>query len=135
MHLPYEFLVAPIFEYGSGQPWNARLGYDYNADGKLADRPTGLPKFSQDGPSYGNVNLRVSRRFTFGRNRGVDLSAEMFNLFNRTNYDVNSFVTGQYLSGPTLANPALPYVTNTRYGQATATLPPFEMQLGVRFVF
>jgi hypothetical protein len=65
----------------------------------------------------------------------ADLSAEMFNLLNRTNYDVNSVIGGQYLSGPTIANPTLPFVTNTRYGQYTATLPPFEAQLGVRFSF
>jgi hypothetical protein len=37
-----QFHVAPIFEYGSGQPWNSRLGYDFNGDGKVADRAAGL---------------------------------------------------------------------------------------------
>lgn len=136
LHLPMRFTVAPIFEYGSGQPWNARLGYDFNADGKSGDRAAGVPKFSQDGPSYANVNLRLTHRLPFGGGgRGVDLVAEMFNLFNRKNLDVNSAQTGQYLSGPTLANAALPYVANPRYGQYTATLPPFEAQLGFRLAF
>jgi hypothetical protein len=134
-HLPKRFMVAPIFEYGSGQPWNARRGYDFNADGKSGDRPGGVPKFSQDGPSYANVNLRVAYRLGLGGTRGIDLMAEMFNLFNRTNLDVNSIQTGQYLSGPTLANATLPLVANPRYGVATATLPPFEAQLGFRIVF
>ena len=77
----------------------------------------------------------MAYRLPFGKGRGADLIAEMFNLLNRTNYDVNSIIGGQYFSGPTLANPALPYVTNTRYGQYTATLPPFEAQLGVRVSF
>ena len=135
VRLPARFTVAPIVEYGSGQPWNARLGYDYNGDGRTGDRAAGVPKFSQDGPNFANVNLRVTYRVPFGGTRGMDVIAEMFNLFNRVNYDVNSTITGQYLSGPTLANPALPFVTNTRYGQYTATLPPFEAQIGFRIGF
>jgi hypothetical protein len=136
LKLPMRFTVAPIFEYGSGQPWNARLGYDYNGDGRTGDRPAGLPKFSQNGPNYANVNLRIARRWPLGGSRGVEVIAEVFNLFNRTNYDVNSANTGLYLSGPTLANPALlPIVANPQYGQYTATLPPFEAQLGVRLGF
>jgi hypothetical protein len=135
LRLPASFTVAPIFEYGSGQPWNSRLGYDFNADGKVSDRAPGVPKFSKDGPNFASLNLRVAYRLPFGGGRGADLIAEMFNLTNRTNYDVNSVVGGQYLSGPTLANGALPSVTNTRYGQYTATLPPFEAQLGVRLAF
>jgi Carboxypeptidase regulatory-like domain len=135
LRLPMRFTVAPIFEYGTGQPWNARLGYDYNGDGRTGDRPAGVPKFSQDGPNFANVNLRVTYRVPFGGRRGMDVIAEMFNLFNRVNNDVNSTITGQYLSGPTLANPALPFVANTRYGQYTATLPPFEAQIGFRIGF
>jgi hypothetical protein len=135
LRLPANVTVAPIFEFGSGQPWNSRLGYDYNADGKTSDRAAGVPKFSQDGPRFASLNLRVAYRLPFGAGHGVDLIGEMFNLLNRTNYDVNSVVGGQYLSGPTLANGALPFVTNTRYGQYTATLPPFEAQLGVRVSF
>ena len=136
LRLPARFTVAPIFEYGSGQPWNQRLGYDFNGDGKLSDRASGMPKFSQDGPAFASVNLRVMYRIPFGGGgRGVDVIGEVFNLLNRTNYDVNSLIGGSYLSGPTLANQALPLTVNPRFGSYTATLPPFEAQLGVRFAF
>jgi hypothetical protein len=136
LKLPMRFTVAPIFEYGTGQPWNARLGYDYNVDGRTGDRAPGTPKFSQDGPNFANVNLRITHHLPFGDgSRGADLIAEMFNLFNRVNYDVNSVINGQYLSGPTLTNPAPAYAVNPRYGQYTATLPPFEAQLGIRVGF
>jgi carboxypeptidase family protein/TonB-dependent receptor-like protein len=135
LRLPASVTIAPIFEFGSGQPWNSRLGYDFNGDGKVSDRPAGLPKFSQNGPKFASLNLRGAYRLPFGKTRGADLIAEMFNLLNRTNYDVNSVIGGQYLSGPTLTNPALPFVANTKYGQYTATLPPFEAQLGVRVTF
>lgn len=135
VRLPAGITVSPIFEYGSGQPWNARRGYDYNADGKTSDRNDGVQKFSQDGPNFASLNLRAAYRIGAGTGRSVDVVAEMFNVLNRTNYDVNSVIGGQYLSGPTLANAALPLVPNTRYGQYTATLPPFEAQLGLRFSF
>src|SRR4029079_13213231 len=32
LRLPARFTIAPILEYGSGQPWNERLGYDFNGD-------------------------------------------------------------------------------------------------------
>ena len=42
IHLPWQLTLAPIYEYGSGQPWNHRLGYDFNGDGKNSDRPAGV---------------------------------------------------------------------------------------------
>lgn len=133
--LPWALTLAPIFEYGSGQPWNARLGYDYNGDGKNADRPAGLPRFSQDGPRYTAFALRLTKRVTLGKKAGLDLIAEGFNLFNTVNYDVNSVQSGQFTSGPTIANPRAVAVPNPRYGQYTATLPPREIQLGARLTF
>ncbi len=61
--------------------------------------------------------------------------SEVFNLTDTTNYDVQSIVTGEFLSGPTAANPALPAVRNPRFGQFNATLLAREYQLGVRWVF
>jgi hypothetical protein len=133
--LPRAFTVAPIFEFGSGQPWNHRLGYDFNGDGKSSDRPAGIARFTEDGPRFASLNLRVGYRVPFRGRAGIDVIGEAFNLFNRTNYDVNSIINGELLSGPTLANASLPAVTNPRFGQFTATLPPREVQLGVRFTF
>jgi hypothetical protein len=95
LRLPARFTIAPIVEYGSGQPWNERLGFDFNGDGKISDRAAGVEKFSQDGPAFASVNLRVMHRIPFGcGGRGIDIIAEMFNLLNRTNYDVNSLIGG-----------------------------------------
>lgn len=42
---------------------------------------------------------------------------------------------GEFLSGPTLANPAPPQVRNPRFGELIATQPPREIQLGLRLSF
>jgi Carboxypeptidase regulatory-like domain len=135
LKLPLRFTLAPIFEYGSGQPWNRRVGVDVNGDGSNSDRLPGVPRDSMNGPKYVNVNLRLTYGLKLGGRARADLIAEAFNLFNRTNYDVNSVVNNEFTSYPTLANPNAAIVTNPRYGQFLATLPPFEAQLGVRLTF
>ena len=133
--LPWQMTVAPIYEYGSGQPWNHRLGYDFNGDGKSSDRPAGVRRNDEDGPSFRQLSLRLTKGFTlFGDNR-LDVIAEAFNLTDATNYDVNSIDTAEFLSGPTLANPNLPFVRNPNFGRARATLPGREIQLGLRWIF
>jgi hypothetical protein len=133
--LPHNLTVAPIFDYGSGQPWNRRRGYDYNGDGKLSDRLPGVSRFNQNGPNFLQMNLRATYAIPLNGRAGVDLIAEVFNLFNRVNYDVNSVQNAEYLSGPTMANPNAALVLNPRYGQYTSTATPREFQLGARITF
>ena len=135
LRLPARFTVAPIFAYGSGQPWNYRLGYDRNGDGRNSDRPDGTPRFSEDGPNYASFDVRLTYGLPLGSRAKVDLIAEAFNLFNRTNYDVNSLQNNEYTSGPTPTAPTAPLVKNANFKTYTATLPPFEAQLGFRFTF
>jgi hypothetical protein len=94
-----------------------------------------VPRFSEDGPDFVSLNLRATYRIHATSRVGIDVIAEAFNLTNRVNYDVNSLINGEFLSGPTLANAALPLVSNPRYGQYTSTLPPREFQLGARLTF
>ncbi len=133
--LPWAFTVAPILEYGSGQPWTKRLGYDYNGDGYISDRAPGVVRNGEDGPCYRNVSLRITKAFSLGTTGRLEVIAEAFNLLNTVNYDVNSVNSGQYLSGPTILNPAAPYVSNPSFGKYTATLPAREIQLGLRVSF
>ncbi|MEA2570127.1 MAG: hypothetical protein QOI24_2128 [Acidobacteriota bacterium] len=133
-HAPYGILVAPIYEYGSGQPWTHRLGYDYNGDGKNSDRPLGVGRNTENGPPFRQLSLRLTKGFAIGWGQ-VEAIAECFNLTNVVNYDVQSINGAQFLSGPTIANPAAAYVPNPGYGAARATLPAREFQLGLRWVF
>jgi hypothetical protein len=133
-HAPWGFMVAPIAEYGAGQPWTHRLGYDFNGDGKNSDRPAGVGRNEEDGPKYKSVSLRVTRGFALPMGQ-VEAIAEVFNLTNAKNYDVQSVVAGEFLSGPTAANPAATAVPNPQFGKFNATLPARELQLGLRWVF
>jgi hypothetical protein len=133
-HLPWGVTAAPIYEYGSGQPWTHRIGYDFNGDGKTGDRAQGVQRNAEDGPPFRQLSLRLMKGFTFFGGE-LEAIAEVFNLTDTTNYDVQSISTGEFLSGPTAANPALAPVRNAAFGQPTATLRPREFQLGVRWVF
>lgn len=134
-HLPWQLTLAPIYEYGSGQPWNHRLGYDFNGDGKNSDRPVGVGRDTEDGPPFRQLSLRLTKGFRFANRQRVEVIAEAFNVFNTVNYDVNSIDGAEFLSGPTLANPALPARPNPTFGKARATLPGREVQLGLRWTF
>jgi Carboxypeptidase regulatory-like domain/TonB dependent receptor-like, beta-barrel len=133
--LGWNLTLAPIVQYGSGQPWTKRLGYDYNGDGYNSDRPAGVPRNGQDGPSYRVVNLRLTKGIPAGSAGKIEIIIEGFNIFNTVNYDVNTINSGLYLSGPTIANPSAPYVANPQYGKYSATLPAREVQLGLRWSF
>ena len=135
IRVPWDVSVAPIIEYGSGQPWTQRLGYDYNGDGKNSDRPAGVARFGQAGPTYNQVSLRVSKTVKFAKSQSAEFIVEAFNLFNKVNWNVAAIDGALYLSGPTLTNPTAAYVANTNYGKYSATLPSREIQLGVRWAF
>jgi hypothetical protein len=128
-------VVAPIVEYGSGQPWTKRLGYDYNGDGFNSDRAPGVGRNGEDGPPFRQVNLRLAKNIPIGGAGKLEIIVEGFNIFNTVNYDVNSINSGQYLSGPTIANPAAAYVVNPLFGRYSSTLPAREVQLGLRWSF
>ena len=82
-----------------------------------------------------SFNLRLTYGLPLGARAKVDLIAEFFNLFNRTNYDVNFLQNNEFLTGPTPSAPATALVKNPNFKKYTATLPPFEAQLGFRVTF
>lgn len=134
-HLPWGLTVAPIYEYGSGQPWTHRIGYDYNGDGKASDRPEGVDRNDMDGPPFRQVSVRITKAFEVAGAGQVDLIVEAFNLFNTVNYNVASVDGAEFLRGPTVANPTIAAVPNPNYGKYTTTFPGREIQLGLRYTF
>jgi len=132
--LPASFSLGATYIYGTGQPWNRLLGYDFNGDGTNSDRFEDVARNDQDGPRYSQFNIRLTWTLPIG-DGGLEFIAEAFNLFNTKNYDVNSIDNNEYFAGPTLLNPDLPFVENSNFGQYRDTLDPLEIQLGIRWQF
>ena len=79
--------VAPIFTVESGRPVNPLTGIDSNRSHSfpLSARPPGLGRKSLQTPLLANVDFRILKFFPLSKTARLDLVAEAFNLFNRTN--------------------------------------------------
>ena len=129
------FQLAPIFSYNSGHPFNLLAGADINGDGHFTnDRPPGAGRNTGIGPSYTNLDLRLSRTFKLGENANLLLTAESFNLANHTNYSsVNNIVGAAF--GPPFDVHGTANLGPSQPLGFTAAFPNREIQLGVRFTF
>lgn len=139
------FELAPIVRYNSGHPFNLLAGSDVNGDRHSTnDRPIGAGRNTGLGPDYAAFDLRISRLFKLGERANLQLIAEGFNLFNRTNFaSVNNVVglgyglptavggagaTTFHVSGTSAVGPSQPL-------GFTSVLPKREFQLGLRLSF
>jgi hypothetical protein len=136
------FTLSPIFRGNTSHPFNVLAGTDVNGDRhSTTDRPLGVPRNAGLGPDFYTFDMGLSRRFHFGHEGwGIQLLAQAFNLFNRTNLaTVNNVV-------PTLngfANPAQPFsgIRNVfpnvplSFDTNPLTAPKREFQFGIRLDF
>ena len=135
------FVLAPIFTYGSGKPFNLLLGFDANNDGRSqSDRPGAVGRNTGKGEDTITFDMRLSRRFKFSERRYLEVIAEGFNLTNRTNLQgINNVVGGLSIAernalingtarGNRSASPTTP-LGFTSAGQAR------QFQFGARFGF
>jgi len=146
------FQLAPIFSYHSGHPFNLLAGGEVNGDNHTTnERPLGAPRDTGLGPNYVNFDMRLSWRHKLGERANLQITAEGFNLANRTNFaSVNNEVS------PVFAIPtALGGLGETTFnvhgirpfnaGGGTATpstplaftsaFPKRQIQLGLRLTF
>ncbi|PYV80544.1 MAG: TonB-dependent receptor [Acidobacteria bacterium] len=129
------FELSPVISYNSGHPFNLLAGADINGDNHFTnDRPPGAPRNSGLGQKYINVDMRLSRSFKVGEQRTLRLTAEGFNITNRTNYSsVNNLAGAAFappfnVRGTSTVSPSQPL-------GFTAAFPKREVQLGIRFEF
>ena len=117
------FQLSYIYTYASRLPFNILTGNDRNGDTTFNDRPAGVARNTGRGFDFASFDLRLSRKFNFTERANLELIAEGFNLFNRSNLTVpnNTFGTG-----------AIPIAT---FGRATAAFDPRQIQFGFRFNF
>jgi len=85
------FELGAILSLSSGLPYTVTTGRDGNGDGRLADRPAGLPRNTRQGFGLANLDLRLSREFKLNRaskdeGPAINAGIEVFNIFNRVNY-------------------------------------------------
>jgi hypothetical protein len=133
--LPRDVELSSIVTIGAGRPYNILAGADLNSDGDggATDRARGtLNEIATSAmrnagtlPGQATVDLRVARRFMFGRTN-VEGIFEIFNLFDKVNYTSvnNVWGTGAYPASP------LP-----SYGKFTQAGSPRQMQLAVKVGF
>jgi hypothetical protein len=128
------FQLAPIARYNSQHPFNLLAGTNVNNDRHSTnDRPPGAGRNTGIGPDYVTFDMRVSRQFKLTEKANVQLVAEGFNIFNRTNFASVNNVVGVIappfnLSGTEAASPSQPLGFTSAFAKR-------EVQLGVRFNF
>ena len=139
------FELSPIFNYHSGLPFNLLAGGAVNGDNHITnERPFGAPRDSGIGPSYYDFDMRLSWQHKLGEKVNLLLTAEGFNLANRTNFaSVNNEVgpvfglpaalggggaTTFKVHGIRAASPSTPLAF-------TSDFPKREVQLGLRLMF
>ncbi len=91
------FVVSPIYTTRTAFPFNITAGVDINSDNNLNDRPFAVGRNTGRGANYHNVDLRIARRFGYGRDAGrfVETIFDAFNLLNRVNFkEVNGDTSG-----------------------------------------
>jgi hypothetical protein len=129
------FELAPVLEYDSERPFNLYAGADVNGDRTdFADRPPGVGRNTGIGPNYLTMNLRLSRHIRLSEKTGIQLTAEAFNVANRTNYATINDEVGASFAPPFNPHGSAKLLPSEPLG-FTSAFPKREIQLGARFSF
>ena len=78
----------------------------------------GRARFSVLAPGYADVDLGIQRDVSLGTGARLQFRWEIFNLFNRVNFDVPNRIA--FTPG---------------FGQISSAKPARQLQLGVKFLF
>ncbi|HZS07014.1 MAG TPA: TonB-dependent receptor [Blastocatellia bacterium] len=98
VELPFQTQASFVLTLASGLPVDPRTGVDNNGDSNLVDRPVGFARNSFRTPAQASFDTSLARRITLRENLRLELRAEAFNLFNRSNLIK---VNGTYGNGAT----------------------------------
>jgi hypothetical protein len=131
---PGGFMLTPILRANSGRPFNLLVGTDLNEDfHSTTDRPPFSGRNTGKGPGFWAMDLRLTRRLSFGDNSRIELIGEAFNVFNRLNFRSVNNTVGLIappfdLKGRRDAGPSQPL-------GFTSAFDPRQIQLGARLSF
>jgi hypothetical protein len=135
---PWGINVAGMYRYRSATPFTLHNSNDRNGDGFRIDLAPGVSNVnSARGDSFSQFDIRLGKQFDFGR-VGLELIAEMFNVFNEENPAARTLIFDQ--------NPGTPQNPNPNFGNPIGSRPtafagdPLQgeqqlIQLGVRVRF
>ena len=121
--LPFGVFLTTSVSVNNGNPYSITTGKDDNGDGITNDRPPGMPRLTEIGPTYRAIGFNISKAFRIGRSRNGDASnlnmfANMSNAFNTVNRGTPSGV-----------------MTSPFFGKSTSASNPREIEVGMRFQF
>lgn len=85
---PWGINVSGMLRYRSALPYTNFIAQDLNGDGFAYDLPPGTKVNAKRGHSFSQFDLRLTKEFRFGDSFGLELIAEMFNVFNEKNPSV-----------------------------------------------
>lgn len=133
------FSIAPIFAANSGSP------YSYNVSGNAPSPRISFGILGVNGANRlpnvqrnflrtergVNMDLRISRRFKFTENMGLEILAEGFNVFNR--FQVTGVNTTAYTISGTNLNYGATFGTPT--GAGNSNIRERQIQFAARFQF
>ena len=128
------FQLSPIIRYNSPHPFNLLAGTNVNNDRhSTTDRPPGAGRNTGIGPNYFDFDMRLARRFKLTEKATLQVMAEGFNIFNRTNFGSVNNVVGVVappfaLRGSNALSPSQPL-------GFTSAFPKRQVQFGVRLSF
>jgi outer membrane receptor protein involved in Fe transport len=133
--------IAPVVSAYSGRPFSEFISGSSLNNSFGASRLQLLPRNSFSEPSIVNVDLRISRRFRFSETMNLEVLAEAFNLFNRTQVTQvqnTLYNTAGFNTAPTTAlvgtlNFNAPFNSVTAAGGTL--FRERQVQLAVRFQF
>ena len=137
--------VSSIVTAGSGRPLNATIAGDPNGDGDIYnDRLPGYTRNAFVGPDYFSTDMRITRSIRCGERVVWNVTAESFNLFNRTNSRVQISDDGYYNSAgefvaysTAVKGKVYPgeFLVNSNFLTPTNAYAPRQVQFSLRLSF
>ena len=132
--------IAPIFTYASGRPFNLLRGYDANGDAHtetdraILSNGLSVGRNTGTGPNFVTTDIRIGRQMATRARCRVDLTVDVFNVFNRTNYSGVNRVFGSraLTSADVTARTGLP---PTEPLGLSSAYPARQLQVGARVAF
>jgi hypothetical protein len=133
------FKVSMLNTMQSPRHYTIFAGFDVNGDGfPFSDRVGGLGRNTYRGDSSYTTDLRVQRVFNLNERFKVELSAELFNLFNRQNVSgIDTVYGAATFAGPVpqrfgdgISSPG-----NPTFGSPNFVSPARQLQVALRVNF